>query len=138
VPTHHFHVWPYVECRAPGEDWPPCPAGLEDDWDALLNDGRMGWSIGRGDPRSIIVGGRRVWQFCGLPREQRPGVPRAGMYHQFDNYERMYPLFFDWSMADPAAEVEWFRTAFAPELDLLRKVFGESLWLCWGLVYWPY
>lgn len=35
----------------------------------------------------------------------------------------------------PAAEIEWLKTAFAPEIELLRKAYGDVKFH-WGLCRW--
>jgi hypothetical protein len=42
----------------------------------------------------------------------------------------------DWSKVDRQAEVKWFRTAFAKELQQAAERIGSEPTFHWGLVHW--
>jgi hypothetical protein len=72
----YIFVGPYVDCRDPTDFWPSDPV-LGDEWDRLLNDRvRMEWNFSLSSTREIEVDGQKLYQFCGVPKERRPGAPR--------------------------------------------------------------
>jgi hypothetical protein len=134
----HVFVGPYIEVLVPAGDinsffHSEVP---EAEVEGLFNTAGLKWNLGRGDPRTIEVQGRRLWQYCGVPVEERPGAPRRGMYSALADPRTGEGVVTEWDRADPAAEVGWFRAAFGAELRLLARVLGEPPVVRWGLVWW--
>ena len=85
---------------------------------------------------AVIVDGRPFRPYYGLPRKPRPGAPERPMLMEPrpDGYFQPHPMPTDWSRLDRRAEVRWFRSAFAAELDRAAQLFGRPAKLHWGLV----
>ena len=132
----YIFVGPYVECLSQQDVWPEDPE-LRDAWDQLLNDGkRLEWSTPFGSPRRLELDGVKLYQYCGIPIDQRAGCRRWPMLVQFEGALRDAHN-FEWRNVDPEEEIEWFKQAYDRELALLSKFFPGRVVLRWGLVYWP-
>jgi len=133
--TPYFFVGPYVECRSPEDVWPADPE-LASEWSELLNDPRrMGWNMLRGNPRRILIDGVEMYQYCGVPIEDRSGVPRWPMLFELKEPLRNSEN-FDWRDIDPDAEIDWFKRTYDQEMIVLGKIFTIPLTFRWGGVYW--
>jgi hypothetical protein len=131
-----FFVGPYVEFRSEHDVWPSQP-DLRDAWDALLNDGRrMEWNLPWSNSQVLNVDGVQIYQYCGMPKESRPGVPRWPMLFRFEEPVRETDS-LDWSELNPKAEIAWFKEAFAEEVVLLQRIFAGPPEFRWGFIYWP-
>jgi hypothetical protein len=134
---------PYLEILTPPRVYPGGIDGLEDEYDRLysVENDRLGWLNGRGDPMTEEVGGRRVWRHCAFPRREEPGVPRWPMYFPMLTPTSGDNAVVDLRKADIAAEVAWFERAFTAELDLVRRVAvlrGFDHGVRWGMVCYVY
>jgi hypothetical protein len=129
-------VGPYVECLSQNDVW-PTDLELREAWDQLLNDRkRLEWNMPFGSARILELEGAELYQYCGIPIEQRAGCRRWPMLMQFEGLLRDSQN-FDWSNVDPVAEIEWFKNSYDHELAILNKIFNSHIVFHWGLVYWP-
>ena len=73
---------PYLEILTRPGNYPGGIDGMEDEYDRLysVDNERLRWMNGRGDPRPVQIGGRTVWQHCAFPQREEPGVPRWPMH----------------------------------------------------------
>ena len=67
-----------------------------------------------------------------LPNARRPGKPKREGVADIDRYDEVV---VDIQNVDVKAEIEWFRTAYAPELQKLEEAFG-NLTVGWGFIQW--
>jgi hypothetical protein len=130
----YVFVGPYIECLSSSMIWLEENDPLDKEWAKLLDDHkRMDWAMPGGNPQTLKVGKKELWQYCGVPLQRRRAA-RWPMFFRlsiFDDGES-----FDWVDVEPKAEIEWFTKAYAKELELLGKIFPTPPVVKWGLLYW--
>jgi hypothetical protein len=119
----HYFIGPYAFWLVPEgkKQKPPC------DEEILYQQHYLG------DFPRVKQGGRTFERHCYMPRQPRPGQPREKMWTGGDGpgtEDR------DLTEVSPRAEIEWFASAFEPELRALAKYYGGPPTLRWGLVSW--
>ena len=153
-PATTLYVGPYAEWLVPVERdglW-PAPTNprsskgvrSEEDksWDRLLDGGQLGWTFNEGeDMPQVEVQGRQFVRYCAVPLEARAGQPDRPLLLAGDGLgppggSEPQQMATDLSALDRQAEVEWFRAAFATELDEVVRLSGFAPSFRWGLVYW--
>jgi hypothetical protein len=135
-------VGPYLELLTRPGDFPGGIDGMEAAYDRLysVENERLHWLNGRGDPKPVKVGRRQAWRHCAFPQRREAGVPRWPMYFPMEGVSGDNAV-VDLRGADVAAEVSWFERAFAAELELVRRaaaVHGYSHAVHWGMVCYVY
>lgn len=130
----YFYVGPYVECLTP--DWmmkaPNEKLGLA--WNDLLDDHkRLEWAMTGGNPITIKVKRTKLYQYCGIPIQNRKKAPRWPMLFKLGLPATNV---LKWNDANPRAEIKWFKAAYDEELGLLKRIFTSPPTINWGLLYW--
>jgi hypothetical protein len=143
VQLFYAFAGPFLEILTPPGHYPGGIDGLEAEYERLysVENVRLRWMNGRGDPRAVTVGGRRVWQHYAFPQREEPGAPRWPMFFPMGPASSGANAVVDLRGADIAAEVAWFERAFAAELDLVRRaaaVHGFDHGVRWGMVCYVY
>jgi hypothetical protein len=143
VQNFYAFAGPYLEILTLPGKYPGGVDGLEAEYDRLysVENERLHWMNGRGDPVAVKIGRRRVWQHCAFPQRKERGVPRWPMYFPMGYASSGANAVVDLRKADRAAEVAWFERAFAAEFDLVRRastVNGFDYAVRWGMVCYVY
>jgi hypothetical protein len=134
--TSYLFVGPYAEWLVPPELWdlrfisPQPGRGRR----ALV------WNQDTNDNYNltVVVKRERFYRYCAMPCKKRAGHPKREMLLLWYFTMRDCPPFLaeDWSEIDRQAEVEWFRSAFAEELQQSAEQIGSEPSFRWGLVHW--
>jgi hypothetical protein len=121
----HYFVGPYAVWLVPEGQKPEPP--WDDEEEILWRQHYLG------SFPTVEQGSRRFERHCYMPRQRRPGLPRAKMWAGGDG-----PGTEDHDLTEvsPQAEIEWFATAFESELRTLADYYGVPPTLRWGLVSW--
>jgi hypothetical protein len=140
MPDQTFvYVGPYAKWvvpEVPPEDADPLSEAAEElatevlDGTTLLIAG-IGWGL-------FEVEGQTCRTYYGLPWEDRSGAPcptiRAYADRHTHGYFDPFPRPVDLRGRDAEAELRWFQSAFAAELDRATEYFGRPPAFHWGFV----